>query len=351
MPSFLISAFSFLSYPPPNLQRSPPMDPQELQQKISDSSSWVGAMRAEMGRVLVGQENLVNKLLIGLLSNGHILLEGVPGLAKTLAVKALAGSLQAKFARIQFTPDLLPADLLGTLIYHPDEKTFAPKLGPIFANLILADEVNRAPAKVQSALLEAMQERQVTIGDTTYPLPKPFLVLATQNPIDQEGTYSLPEAQLDRFLLKVTVDYPSRQEELEILELMSSSHANEETKPVTTTETIAASRELVDQIYIDSAVRGYIVDLVQATRQPDQYEASLKNLIMAGASPRATINFARAARARAFLEGRAFVTPADVKELAPEILRHRILLSYEAEAENVTTDQIITRLMGRVPVP
>lgn len=308
-------------------------------------------MRAEMGRVLVGQENLVNKLLIGLLSNGHILLEGVPGLAKTLAVKALAGSLQAQFARIQFTPDLLPADLLGTLIYHPDEKTFAPKLGPIFANLILADEVNRAPAKVQSALLEAMQERQVTIGDTTYPLPKPFLVLATQNPIDQEGTYSLPEAQLDRFLLKVTVDYPSRQEELDILDMMSSSHANEETKPVTTTEVIAASRELVDQIYIDSAVRGYIVDLVQATRHPDQYEPSLKTLIMAGASPRATINFARAARARAFLEGRAFVTPADVKELAPEILRHRILLSYEAEAENVTTDQIITRLMGRVPVP
>ena len=327
------------------------MDPQELQKQISESSSWVGAMRAEMGRVLVGQENLVNKLLIGLLSNGHILLEGVPGLAKTLAVRALAGSLQAKFARIQFTPDLLPADLLGTLIYHPDEKSFAPKLGPIFANLILADEVNRAPAKVQSALLEAMQERQVTIGDTSYPLPKPFLVLATQNPIDQEGTYSLPEAQLDRFLLKVTVDYPSRREELEILDLMSSSHANEDTKPVTTIETIVASRELVDQIYIDSAVRGYIVDLVQATRQPDHYEPSLKKLIMAGASPRATINFARAARARAFLEGRAFVTPADVKELAPEILRHRIILSYEAEAENVTTDQIITRLMGRVPVP
>ena len=327
------------------------MDPQELQNKISDSSSWVGAMRSEMGRVLVGQTNLVNKLLIGLLSNGHILLEGVPGLAKTLAVKALAGSLRAEFARIQFTPDLLPADLLGTMIYHPDQKTFAPKLGPIFANLILADEINRAPAKVQSALLEAMQERQVTIGDQSYDLPSPFLVLATQNPIDQEGTYSLPEAQLDRFLLKITIDYPSREEELEILDRMSSSDANEETSAVTTTETIAENRKLIDQIYIDSAVRGYIVDLVQATRTPGNYESSLKNLIMAGASPRATINFARAARANAFLQGRAFVTPGDIKELAPEILRHRILLSYEAEAENVTTDQIVERLMSRVPVP
>ena len=327
------------------------MDPQELQNKISDSSSWVGAMRSEMGRVLVGQTNLVNKLLIGLLSNGHILLEGVPGLAKTLAVKALAGSLRAEFARIQFTPDLLPADLLGTMIYHPDQKTFAPKLGPIFANLILADEINRAPAKVQSALLEAMQERQVTIGDQSYDLPSPFLVLATQNPIDQEGTYSLPEAQLDRFLLKITVDYPSREQELEILDRMSSSDANEETSAVTTTETIAENRKLIDQIYIDSAVRGYIVDLVQATRTPGNYESSLKNLIMAGASPRATINFARAARANAFLQGRAFVTPGDIKELAPEILRHRILLSYEAEAENVTTDQIVERLMSRVPVP
>ncbi len=327
------------------------MDSQELQNQISQSNSWVSSIRSEMGRIIVGQENLIDKLLIGLLSHGHILLEGVPGLAKTLAVKALAGSLQAQFARIQFTPDLLPADLLGTMIYHPDEKSFAPKLGPIFANLVLADEVNRAPAKVQSALLEAMQERQVTIGDKTYALPRPFLVLATQNPIDQEGTYSLPEAQLDRFLLKVTVDYPSREEELSILDLMSSSEANEATTPVTTPEAIAQSRQLVDQIYIDTAVRGYIVDLVQATRKPGDYEGSLNNLIMAGASPRATINFARAARARAFLEGRAFVTPADVKELAPEILRHRILLSYEAEAENVTTDEVITRLLGRVPVP
>jgi MoxR-like ATPase len=229
------------------------MDPQELQQKIDLSSQWAGAVREEMSRVLVGQPNLVNKLLIGLLSNGHILLEGVPGLAKTLAIKALAGSLQAKFSRIQFTPDLLPADLLGTMIYHPEKQSFATKLGPIFANLILADEVNRAPAKVQSALLEAMQERQVTIGDTTYPLPSPFLVLATQNPIDQEGTYSLPEAQLDRFLLKVTVDYPSRHEELDILDRMSSSSPDETTNAVATTEAIAESRKLADQIYIDTA--------------------------------------------------------------------------------------------------
>ena len=327
------------------------MDPQALQQKLSASSAWVNAIREEMASVLVGQENLVNKLLIGLLSNGHILLEGVPGLAKTLAVKALAGSLQAQFARVQFTPDLLPADLIGTMIYNSEEKSFSPKLGPIFANLILADEINRAPAKVQAALLEAMQERQVTIGDHSYALPAPFLVLATQNPIDQEGTYSLPEAQLDRFLLKVIVDYPNRDEELNILDRMASSTVKDTTKAVANPEMIAESRQIIDQIYIDPAVKGYIVDLVQATRDPSKYEGSLKSLIQSGSSPRATINFALAARARAFLEQRAFVTPADIKELAPEILRHRILLSYEAEAENVTTDDVIQRLMARVPVP
>ena len=327
------------------------MDPQALQQKLSASSAWVNAIREEMASVLVGQENLVNKLLIGLLSNGHILLEGVPGLAKTLAVKALAGSLQAQFARVQFTPDLLPADLIGTMIYNSEEKSFSPKLGPIFANLILADEINRAPAKVQAALLEAMQERQVTIGDHSYALPAPFLVLATQNPIDQEGTYSLPEAQLDRFLLKVIVDYPNRDEELNILDRMASSSVKDTTEAVANPEMIAESRQIVDQIYIDPAVKGYIVDLVQATRDPSKYEGSLKSLIQSGSSPRATINFALAARARAFLEQRAFVTPADIKELAPEILRHRILLSYEAEAENVTTDDVIQRLMARVPVP
>ena len=327
------------------------MDPQALQQKLSASSTWVNAIREEMASVLVGQENLVNKLLIGLLSNGHILLEGVPGLAKTLAVKALAGSLQAQFARVQFTPDLLPADLIGTMIYNSEEKSFSPKLGPIFANLILADEINRAPAKVQAALLEAMQERQVTIGDHSYALPAPFLVLATQNPIDQEGTYSLPEAQLDRFLLKVVVDYPSRDEELNILDRMASSKVKDTTKAVANPEMIAESRQIVDQIYIDPAVKGYIVDLVQATRDPSKYEGSLRSLIQSGSSPRATINFALAARARAFLEQRSFVTPADIKELAPEILRHRILLSYEAEAESVTTDDVIQRLMARVPVP
>ncbi|MEJ6727714.1 MAG: MoxR family ATPase [Akkermansiaceae bacterium] len=327
------------------------MDPQALQQQITDSSEWVPSLKQEISQVLVGQDNLVEKLLIGLLSHGHILLEGVPGLAKTLSIRALAGTLEAQFARVQFTPDLLPADLIGTLIYHPDEKSFAPKLGPIFANLVLADEINRAPAKVQAALLEAMQERQVTIGDKSYDLPDPFLVLATQNPIDQEGTYQLPEAQLDRFLLKVTVDYPNRDEELSILDRMASTTANESTQPIVDMATVAESRAIVDQIYIDRAVRGYIVDLVQATRDPAKYDAGLKSLIQSGASPRATINFALAARARAFLEQRAFVTPADIKNLAPEILRHRILLSYEAEAEGVTTDAVIQRLMAKVPVP
>ncbi len=327
------------------------MEAEALQLEISKSSTWVQNLRDEMSRVLVGQDNLVDKLIIGLLSNGHVLLEGVPGLAKTLAVKALAGTMQAQFARIQFTPDLLPADLLGTMIYHPEQRSFEAKLGPIFANLVLADEVNRAPAKVQAALLEAMQERQVTIGDKSYPLPDPFLVLATQNPIDQEGTYQLPEAQLDRFLLKVTVDYPSRDEELAILERMATNAPKEETRPITSPEAISASLKLVDQIYIDPAVRGYIVDLVQATREPESCDSSLKNLVEAGASPRATINFALAARARAFLESRAFVTPADVKNLAPEILRHRILLSYEAEAENITTDEVVSRLLAKVPVP
>ncbi|MGJ8694942.1 MAG: AAA family ATPase [Verrucomicrobiaceae bacterium] len=327
------------------------MDPQALQEQISESGLWVNTVKQEVGRVLVGQDNLVEKLLIGLLSNGHILLEGVPGLAKTLSIRALAGSLKAQFARVQFTPDLLPADLVGTMIYHPDQKSFAPKLGPIFANLVLADEINRAPAKVQSALLEAMQERQVTIGDQSYKLPDPFLVLATQNPIDQEGTYQLPEAQLDRFLLKIHVDYPDRDEELTILDRMASTAATDYTNPVVDPATVAASRSLVNQVYIDPAVRGYIVDLVQATRDAGKYEGGLRSLIQAGASPRATINFALASRARAFLDQRAFVTPADIKNLAPEILRHRILLSYEAEAEGVTTDDVIQRLMGRVPVP
>ena len=327
------------------------MTADQLQHEISQQHEWVDALKKEISRVLVGQNALVDRLLIALLANGHVLLEGVPGLAKTLAVNALAGCLQARFSRLQFTPDLLPADLLGTMIYHPDEKNFAPKLGPIFANLILADEINRAPAKVQSALLEAMQERQVTLGDTTYPLPEPFLVLATQNPIDQEGTYQLPEAQLDRFLLKIVIDYPSRDEELQILDLMGHNAPAPKTQAVTSPQAISQARQLIDHIYIDPAVKAYIVDLVHATRQPAKHDSGLKNLVRAGASPRATINLARAARAQAFLQNRAFVTPADIKALAPDILRHRLILTYEAEAENITSDEIITRLLARLPVP
>jgi MoxR-like ATPase len=327
------------------------MTTETLQQHIAESSGWIQAVKDEMGQVLVGQEQLVDRLLIGLLCNGHILLEGVPGLAKTLAVKALSGSLHATFARFQFTPDLLPADLVGTMVYHPQEGRFEPKLGPIFNNLILADEINRAPAKVQSALLEAMQERQVTLGDRSYPLPEPFLVLATQNPIDQEGTYQLPEAQLDRFLLKVTVGYPTQDEELEILDRMATSAKPYQTRTVATPEQVAASRSLVNRIYIDPAVRQYIVHLIHTTRFPVRVDAPLKNLVRAGASPRGTINLALTARARAFMHGRAFVTPQDVKDMVPDVLRHRILLTYEAEAEEVTTDAILERILSKVPVP
>ena len=302
------------------------MDTREFNEIIAANSSWISALRTEVGKVVIGQQALVDRLILSLLCKGHVLLEGVPGLAKTLSVKAMAGTLHAQFARIQFTPDLLPADLLGTLIYNPEERQFTAKKGPIFANLILADEINRAPAKVQSALLEAMQERQVTLGETTYRLPDPFLVLATQNPIDQDGTYQLPEAQLDRFLFKVLVTYPTREEELQVLDLMASSAKPPETSPVTTPEQVAASRDLVNQIYIDDAVR-------------------------AGASPRATINLALAARANAFMHHRSFVTPQDIKDLAHDILRHRILLSYEAEAENISTDDVIDHILTKVPVP
>jgi MoxR-like ATPase len=327
------------------------MTQEALQQQIAATSGWIQHVKDEMAQVLVGQADLVDRLLIGLLCNGHILLEGVPGLAKTLAVKALSGSLHATFARFQFTPDLLPADLVGTMVYHPQEFRFEPKLGPIFNNLILADEINRAPAKVQSALLEAMQERQVTLGDRSYPLPQPFLVLATQNPIDQEGTYQLPEAQLDRFLLKVTVGYPSKDEELMILDRMATSAPLYKTQNVATPEQVAASRDLVNQVYIDPAVRQYIVQLIHTTRFPSKVDVPMKNLVRAGASPRGTINLALTARARAFMQGRAYVTPQDVKDMAHDVLRHRILLTYEAEAEEVTTDAIITRILNKVPVP
>lgn len=327
------------------------MNTQQFNEAIAMHSAWISPLRAEIGKVVIGQTELVDRLILSLLCKGHILLEGVPGLAKTLSVKALSGALDAAFARIQFTPDLLPADLLGTMVYNPEERVFTAKKGPIFANLILADEINRAPAKVQSALLEAMQERQVTLGETTYALPDPFLVMATQNPIDQEGTYQLPEAQLDRFLFKVVVSYPDREEELRVLDLMSTSTPPPSTTPVSTPQQIADSRDLVNQIYIDDAVRGYIVDLVRATRNPERVDITLSGLIRAGASPRATINIALASCALAFMHHRSFVTPQDIKDLAHDILRHRILLSYEAEAENVTTDDVIDRIMSKVPVP
>lgn len=327
------------------------MNNQELSDNITSSSQWIPLVKEEMAKVLVGQEELVDRLIVGLLCKSHILLEGVPGLAKTLAIKSLSGCLHSDFSRVQFTPDLLPSDLIGTMIYNPRESTFSAKLGPIFSNIVLADEINRAPAKVQSALLEAMQERQVTIGDTTYPLPNPFLVLATQNPIDQEGTYQLPEAQLDRFLLKVTVSYPSREDELTILDRMATSEPTYETAPVVDAEAIAHSIKLVNAIHIDPAVRKYIVELVHATRFPEQVDSGLKNLIRAGASPRATINLALASRAKAFMSGRSFVTPQDIKDLAHDVLRHRILPSYEAEAEDITTDTLVDRILARVPVP
>lgn len=327
------------------------MNTQAFNEEIAQHSEWVSAVKMEMSRVLVGQQKLVNRLILSLLCKGHVLLEGVPGLAKTLSVKALAGTMHAAFSRIQFTPDLLPADLLGTMIYNPETRQFSAKKGPVFANLILADEINRAPAKVQSALLEAMQERQVTLGETSYPLPSPFLVLATQNPIEQEGTYQLPEAQLDRFLFKIIVDYPERDEELQILNMMSRTSAAPQTTPVVSVQTIETSRALMDRIFIDPAIESYIVDLVRATRNPGKVDRHLEGMVRAGASPRATISIALAAKALAFTKQRAYVTPQDVKDLAHDILRHRILLSYEAEAANITSDSIIDSLLSKVPVP
>ena len=305
----------------------------------------------EINKVLVGQETMINRMLTGILAGGHVLIEGMPGLAKTTAVKVLAEAVDTGFSRIQFTPDMLPADVVGTEIFNPKEATYSIKKGPIFSNLVLADEINRAPAKVQSALLECMQERQVTLGDTTYPLPEPFLILATENPIDQEGTYQLPEAQLDRFLLKVEVTYPAKEEELLIMDRMASTTPSESTRQVVDPATIEAGREVIDQIYIDPAIREYIVDLVNATRYPAKVDTGLKPLLRAGASPRASINLALACRARAFMEGRSFVTPQDVKFLARDILRHRVLLSYEAEAEDMNADMLIERILSKVPVP
>ncbi len=318
---------------------------------IARSAAWVQPLRSEIARVLIGQTELVDRLLVALLTNMHVLLEGVPGLAKTLAVRTLANALKADFKRIQFTPDLLPADVIGTMVYHPKDGTFSPRLGPVFANLVLADEINRAPAKVQSALLEAMQERQVTIGENTYKLPDPFMVLATQNPIDQEGTYTLPEAQLDRFLFKVRVVYPTPAEERQVLDAMATSAPKLDVSPVAQAADIVASRALVNAIHVDEKIRDYIVAIIQATRTPEAVAPHLKLLIRCGASPRGTINLALAAKALAFLNGRNYVTPQDIKDLAPDILRHRILLSYEAEAEGVTSEEVIRQLLDKLPVP
>ena len=323
---------------------------EEIKEAIEQSHLFISRIRNEISKQLVGQEKLVDSLLIGLLTGGHVLIEGVPGLAKTSAVKALAAAVQADFKRIQFTPDLLPADLTGTEIYRPKTTDFITRKGPLFNNIILADEINRAPSKVQSALLEAMEERQVTIGDATYPLPTPFLVLATQNPIEQEGTYPLPEAQVDRFMLKVLVDYPDKAQELEILK-KNSFATPDPIQPVINCEQLAIMASLMEQIYVDEKLKEYIVDLVFATRNPKEYGMDLGQYIEFGASPRASIFLAKAARVVAFLSGRAYVTPQDIKVVGPDILRHRILLSFEAEAEDISCDQIITTLFDSVEVP
>jgi MoxR-like ATPase len=322
-----------------------------LHERVRQEAAQLLRVREEVGRVIVGQRYLIDRLLIGLLANGHVLLEGVPGLAKTLSVKTLARTIDASFQRIQFTPDLLPADLIGTLVYQPQNGTFVTKKGPIFAHLVLADEINRAPAKVQSALLEAMQERQVTIGEETHTLPDPFLVLATQNPIEQEGTYPLPEAQVDRFMLKLSVPYPSKAEERQILDRMASTLPPPEPTPVLTTADIVRLRQVVDQVYIDDKIKDYIVDLVFATREPQSYRLDLQRWIQYGASPRATLYLTLAAKAHALLQGRGYVTPQDVKSIAPDVLRHRVIVSYEAEAEDITSDIVVQRVLDGVPVP
>ncbi len=324
----------------------------EINDRVKESAQWVPLLQQEIGRVIVGQKYLVDRLIIGLVANGHVLLDGVPGLAKTLSIRTLASALHAHFQRIQFTPDLLPADIIGTLIYNPREGEFSTKKGPIFANLILADEINRAPAKVQSALLESMQERQVTIGDTTYPLPDPFLVLATENPIDQEGTYPLPEAQVDRFMLKVKIGYPNRIEERKILDSMASTTPDIDVNTVVNLEKILDSRRVINDIYIDEKVRDYIVEIVFASRNPEDHNLKdLRDFIQYGASPRATINLTLAAKAWAFIQGRGYVTPQDVKTIGMDVLRHRIIVSYEAEAEDMTSEAIITKIFETVPVP
>ncbi|HCZ20220.1 MAG TPA: ATPase [Porphyromonadaceae bacterium] len=327
------------------------VDIRELNELIASKSSFVNMITMGMDRVIVGQKHLVDSLMISLLSNGHILLEGVPGLAKTLAIKTLASLIDAKYSRIQFTPDLLPADVVGTMVYSQAKEQFQVKKGPVFANFVLADEINRAPAKVQSALLEAMQERQVTIGENTYKLDDPFLVMATQNPIEQEGTYPLPEAQVDRFLLKVIINYPKKEEEKLIIR-QNISGERTEVKPVLKTEDIIDARKIVQQVYIDEKIERYIVDIVFATRFPQDHGlADMKNMIAFGASPRASINLALAARSYAFLKQRGYVVPEDVRAVCHDVMRHRIGLTYEAEANNITTEEIISEILNKVEVP
>ncbi|MDR8390576.1 MoxR family ATPase [Aliifodinibius sp. S!AR15-10] len=331
---------------------SPSVDMQALGDKIEESSAFIEDIHKELKKVIVGQQYMIDRLLIGLLADGHVLLEGVPGLAKTLTVSSLSQVISTKFQRLQFTPDLLPADLIGTLIYNQKEAEFTVKKGPIFANIILADEINRSPAKVQSALLEAMQELQVTIGETTYELEEPFLVLATQNPVEQEGTYPLPEAQVDRFMMKIKIDYPTEQEEMEIMRRMAKTGKKEKLKPVVTPDQVLEARKVVNDIYMDEKVEQYIIDLVFATRNPGNFNLpDMEELINFGASPRASINLNLAARAHAFMEHRAYVTPEDVRLITMDVFRHRIIPTFEAEAENITSEDIIEKIMSTVQVP
>ncbi|MDP8249155.1 MAG: AAA family ATPase [Candidatus Tritonobacter lacicola] len=322
-----------------------------IDEKVKRESEFLTRLTEEIRKVIVGQQYLIDRLLIGLLANGHVLIEGVPGLAKSMSVMVLSMAINTKFQRIQFTPDLLPADLIGTLVYNPKTGDFTTKKGPIFANLILADEINRAPAKVQSALLEAMQERQVTIGSSTFPLEEPFLVLATQNPIEHEGTYPLPEAQVDRFMLKLNITYPSREEEREIVERMAVVGKEIKVDPVIGPDEILRARQTVNEIYIDQKIKEYILDLVFATREPKNHGLDLENLILYGASPRASIYLTVAAKAHAFLSGRGYVVPQDVKSVGMDVLRHRVIVTYEAEAEEMTSEQILSRIFDEVPVP
>ena len=328
------------------------VDMQALGEKIKKSSAFIEDIYKELDKVIVGQRYMIDRLLIGLLADGHVLLEGVPGLAKTLTVSSLAKVISTKFQRLQFTPDLLPADLIGTLIYNQKEAEFTVKKGPIFANIILADEINRSPAKVQSALLEAMQELQVTIGETTFPLDEPFLVLATQNPVEQEGTYPLPEAQVDRFMMKINIDYPTESEELEIMRRMAKTGKQKQLEPVISPQKVLDARKVVNEIYMDEKVEQYIIDLVFATRDPKKQNLDdLTELINFGASPRASINLNLAARAHAYMEHRAYVTPEDVRTIAMDVLRHRIIPTFEAEAENITSEDLIEKIMSTVQVP